>query len=110
MRKWWVGEVAGSRANGRRGGVLILLRKNLPYHITEKEPDKEGRRITITLQHNTKDQIGNLPITNIYVPNNTNRQYFGQLTEWFLNKLSDTHIIGGDFNTSINDTEDRKNN
>lgn len=92
MRKWWIGEVAGSPAAGRKGGVLILLRKNLPYHITEKDLDEEGRRISFVLQHYTEDHIGNLHITNIYAPNTPNRDYFNHLTEWFLNNLSDTHI------------------
>lgn len=42
--------MGGSLAKGKKGGVVTLLKKNLPYKIDKTDTDTEGRRVTITLR------------------------------------------------------------
>lgn len=97
--------VGASPANGRKGGVMILLRKSLPFHITDKDADKEGRGYPLPYNTKTKDNSQQLRISNIHA---SNKVYFSNLTDCFLINLSDRHIIGGDFNATVSETEDRK--
>lgn len=108
LKKFWVGEVVGSPAKDKKAGVLILMKKNLPYCIQNIDRDEEGRRISITLTNRSKHREP-FTISNIYAPNSLSKEYFQSLTQWFLLKTtSKHHIVGGDFNSTISDAEDRQ--
>lgn len=68
LKKWWVGRVEGSPAVGRKAGVVTLIRKSLPYTIIHVDRDREGRRVTITIQPENPTPNTTIKITNLYAP------------------------------------------
>lgn len=81
LKKWWVGEVIGSPAIKRKGGVISLLHKKVPYTVTKTETDSEGCRITLTLLSKSKGHPLGLTITNMYAPNTPTKEYIQNLTD-----------------------------
>lgn len=65
MKKSWVGEVMGSAANGRKEGVLILIRKGLDIKTSSVDRDEEGWRISITIDRGRDTETKGLTI---YMP------------------------------------------
>lgn len=103
MKKFWVGEVVGSPAQGKKGGVLTLLKKTLDIQIDQIDSDDAGRRISIVIKK------GKLlcRITNIYAPNSPTTAYFNELSSWMATNYHPNHYIGGDINSCVNTREDR---
>lgn len=86
--------MVGSPAHGKKGGVVTLIKKILPYTISTTDTDKEGRRITITLKPTDPQLTQTLPITNIYAPNTDHKTYYQRPTDWFLTSPTEQHILG----------------
>lgn len=105
MCKLWVGEEHGSAAKGRTAGTLILLRKGLTAKVITTDRDEEGRRISIVLDRGKGTTP--LTITNVYAPNSPSVAYFAELTSWMATQNPTHHIVGGDFNCTIQESEDR---
>lgn len=107
LKKNWVGEVIGFSGIGRKSGVIILIKKCIPYTIQKTEIYLIDRRISVTITHNNAPQTPPLTITNVYVPNSPTIKYFKDLTTWFQHNNT-MHILGGDFSTIVSEIEDRK--
>lgn len=103
MQKLWVGKVVGSASIKRKAGTLILLHKDLVYDFISVTSDDEGRRISIHL----KLPLGDIRISNIYAPNSPDQNYFARLTPNLYPDESIPHLVGGDFNLTLCDQEDR---
>lgn len=108
LKKWWFGEVKGLEAKGRKAGVITLLRKNLPFKITQTNKDDEGRRLTIILVPEGQPTHTTITISILYSPNSPKRVYFQTLGDWFYNSSMSNHIMGGDLNMTANVIEDRR--
>lgn len=80
-------------ANGRKAGVLTLIRKNSGLTVVSSEQDTEGRRASIVVNngHTT------YRLTNIYSPNLPMNPYFQELSSWLVFQAQHNHYIGGDF-------------
>lgn len=102
MCKLWVGEVAGAAASGNKAGVMILLRKNEGL-ISSDNMDSEERRVSAVIEGTQSS----FHLTNIYSPNSPTKSYFQALINWLSDHLHQTHFLGGDFNSTMNDQEDR---
>lgn len=105
MQKQWVGEVLGSPAQGRKAGVLTLIRKGLQYRVMSQDRDSEGRRISILLDRGKGFEP--LRLTNIYVPNSPTTAYFSGLSTWLADQQQRNHLMGRDFNSVMHPNEDR---
>lgn len=108
LRKWWVSEVLGSPAKGKIGGVVTLLKKNLPYTVGKTEADTEGHKLTATLTPKGTNYSSDITITNLYAPNTQHKQFYHDFTDWYLANPIPHHMIGGDFNLTVSEAEDRK--
>lgn len=104
IRQLWVGEVLGSPLGLCQACVLVLLHKHLDYLIKETHRDEEGRKILILLQMQSIE----LRVTNVYALNLPTRDYFNSLSSWLVNIQHQFHVVGGDFNSVMDDTEDKK--
>lgn len=84
---------------------MILLRKNMGYQCQDKEVDRdrEGRRVSVIL----RNDYFNIKLTNIYAPNSPTKDYFQKLATWYMGDLHERHKVAGDFNTTMDDGEDR---
>lgn len=107
-QKFMGGEVKGSPAQGKMGGVVTLIHKCCPYTIQSVDADDVGRRITIHITPQGATDNAPICITNIYAHNSPGSSYFKNLKTWFTSNINCTHIIGGDFNSKMWDLEDRK--
>lgn len=85
-----------------------LLHKNLPYTLVKIYTDSEGCRATITLTPIGTQPSMDLLLTNLYAPNTQYKDFYHTLTERYLNSPSNSHVIGGDFNATVSELEDRK--
>lgn len=85
--------------------MITLIKKNLPYTVGQTDADTEGRRLTVTLNPIETLLTKSITITN---PNVQQREFFKSLTDWFLTYPITKHLIGGDFNATFSDLEDRK--
>lgn len=102
------GGVARVPGQGKKGGVLTLIRKNPPYNIGKTDADTEGRGLTVTLNPMETISSRSITITNLYAPNIQHKQFYQSLTDWLLSYPISNHMIGGDFNLTISELEDRK--
>lgn len=103
-----MGNVQGSLAKGKKGGVITLIHKHCPYKLQSIDADDMGCRITISLQPQEDTTDASLYIMNLYASNSPSTTSFTDLTAWFTSTKHYTHIIGGDLNSTMCDTEDRK--
>lgn len=108
LKKTWVGEVIGSTGTGKTAGVIILLNKRIPYNVTKIEREDDGRRISIVLTQRNDPRNRTMQITNLYAPNNPDKNYFRDLLTWYLQQNNDRHVIGGDMNMTVNNEIDRQ--
>lgn len=72
--------------------------------MTENTHDDRGRRLSLLLKLLNKT----IRITNIYSLNSPSKAYFQQLATWTLSHPVNKHIMGGDFNSVMTESEDRR--
>lgn len=106
--KIWLKEWAGlgffSHGENNRRGVGILIRPSSGISAGKVFSDGDGRFLTLELEYNGSY----ITIGNFYGPNNDNPRSI----EDFCSKVDEygnpTIIIGGDFNSCLNTSEDRQ--
>lgn len=86
----------------QEGGGYHLLKKSIGLEVLTTDADEEGRRVSITVTYGTTS----FRFTNVYAPNSPIINYFQELITWFSHNLHTQHIVGGDFNTTIDEGED----
>lgn len=92
-----------SSFTSRSRGVAILVRKNLPFSMTECVKDRSGRYVIVkgTLQGTV------ISILNIYYPPAHPPDFITKVFSNFSEIHSDISIVGGDFNCILNPLIDR---
>ncbi len=91
-------------------GVAIMINNSLNFEILNIHKKDDARVILINAM------IENVPVTlcNVYAPNDEyiRRDYFNTLKYWIARHTDFEHelILGGDFNTAINDNDRQNNN
>lgn len=90
----WISQVYHSRFSAKARGVVIIIRKNVPFLHKSTVADKEGRYILVT------GEIQNIPIVllNIYEPNWDDQEFFRKTFSLIPDISSTNLIIEGDFN------------
>lgn len=98
----WQGSLYASSFASRSRGVITLIHKSVPLHVTNVIKDKFGRYLIIqgSILHE------NFNLVNVYGPNTDDDRFF---TNLFLtiSSLSGKNIIGGDWNCVLNPILDR---
>ena len=106
--KWkdeWANDAFFCGQSNNSEGIGILMNKNLSYTIQKYNEIVSGRIQALELVINEKE----LTIINLYGPNNDNDNLFKTLIEYMQENNEKTFIIGGDFNTVLNESLDKKN-
>ena len=104
-QKQWGNDAFFSGSSKNSMGVGILLNSNFTYKVVEYKNIIDGRLQSLKLVINDKEYT----FLNVYGPNNDNVDFFNTLEKYVIDNNSDTFIIGGDFNTVIDVTKDKKN-
>ena len=86
-------------------GIGILINPCFSYTIQNYKEIVTGRMQALELTINDKE----ITIINVYGPNNDNTNFYQILTEYMKENEEKTFIIGGDFNTVINEKIDKRN-
>lgn len=98
----WQGSLYASSFTSRARGVITLIHRSVPFHVTNVIKDKFGRYLIIqgSILHETFNLV------NIYGPNNDDDRFF---TNVFLtiSSLPGKIIIGGDWNCVLDSRLDR---
>lgn len=99
IRRRWQGSMYSAPFTSQARGVMILIHKSIPFHVTRVIKDKAGRYIILQGTLITEKII----LINIYAPNIDDPKFFHNL---FLTatSLSGSFIIGGDFNCNKSKT------
>ena len=105
-KKEWGDELFLSGSSRNSTGVGILINSNFTYSVQEYCNIINGRMQSLKLNINEKDYT----FLNIYAPNklNDNYNFLTKIEEFVITNDSETLIIGGDFNTVIDITKDKK--
>lgn len=99
IRRRWQGNIySASQARG----VMILIHKSIPFHVTRVIKDKTGRHIILQGMLITEK----INLINIYAPNIDDPKFFHSLF-LSISFLSDSYIVEGDFNCTLNPGLDR---
>ena len=91
--------------NSSSAGVAILLKNNTTFKILSHIEIVIGRLQALFIEINDKPFI----IINIYGPNKDDVYVFNELNKFIVDNEDGNFIIGGDFNTVLNENVDRKN-
>lgn len=102
VQRRWPGQVAHATYNNYARGVLIIIHKTVPFQLTNIIRDTQGRYVIV--QGKILSIEPNL--VNIYGPNDDNLNFFENVF-LTISSLYGINIIGGDFNCTLNPTEDR---
>ena len=109
--KWkdeWDGDIIFCHGSTNSRGVAILFSKNLDIKIIEKRTDIDGRFILCKCSISDHIYI----FVNVYAPtkDNVNKQidFCDTISNLLENYSSESIIIGGDFNTYLNPSIDKK--
>ena len=102
----WGDELFLSGSSRNSTGVGILINSNFTYTAQEYRNLINGRMQSLKININEKDYT----FLNIYAPNNSTENYnfLTKIEEFVIENDSQTLIIGGDFNTVIDITKDKK--
>ena len=102
LGKQWQGQIYFSSFSSQARGVVILIKKGVPFYLKHTVRDKGGRYVWVS------GFLDNVPISmlNVYGPNQDEPKFF---TDLFLNiPCPPTElIIGGDFNLVLDPVMDR---
>lgn len=102
LGKQWQGQIYYSSFTSQARGVVILLRKGIPFQLEHLERDKGGRYVLV------RGFLANKSVTmlNVYGPNQDDADFFVNL--FFKINCSPTElIIRGDFNLVLDLNMDR---
>lgn len=102
IRRRWQGNIYSAPFTSQARGVMILVHKSIPFHVTKVVKDKNGRYII--LQGTLLTEKINL--INIYAPNIDDPKFFHNLF-LTISSLAGSYIISGDFNCTLNPELDR---
>ena len=99
----WGGKIYYSNGTTAARGVMVLVRKNLPFTIQNVETEDTGRLVIL-------DIIGakEISLAAIYAPNEDSPSFFENL-EQKLKYRKENRIIIGDFNLTLDVERDRQN-
>lgn len=99
----WIGQTFHSSFNSKTRGLAILVRKNIPFVVSNIDSDPMGRYIIVM------GRLYGLPVilVNIYAPNWDDNTFFTHTFSRISNV--DTHhlILGGDINCVLSSKLDR---
>lgn len=102
MRRVWVGEVRGSSARDKKGGVLILIHKQITTTVEKEAHDDDSRMVRLTLGIG----LDKITLIYIYAPNaQTYQEMLGRLSE----STNLIQVVGRDFNNVMDNELDRRN-
>lgn len=101
----WEGDSFFSGVNSNKEGVAFLVNKISGIKCSNFNEIVSGRLTTIEININNKD----INLVNVYGPNNDNPSLFNKLENFISNNNESNIIVGGDFNTIINPSMDKKN-
>lgn len=96
-------QIYSASYNSKKRGVAILINKNITVINQSTICDPEGRYVIVNITFNNKI----LTIANIYGPNTDDPQFFHNFFSSIANVPQSAIIIGGDFNTVIDPTQDK---
>ena len=103
--KEWDNEAFFSGNYSNKEGVCILLNANVAYKVLKHTEIVSSRlqAIELEIEHRT------IVIISIYGPNSDDCTVFEQLEKYLSEKEDKTFILGGDFNTVLNENIHKKN-
>lgn len=91
--------------SNNKEGIGILLNPNFSYTIHKHLEIIDGRLQALDIQINNKE----ITLINIYGPNDDDMAVFKKLEEYIIDNQEKTVIVGGDFNTVLNEKLDKRN-
>ena len=94
---------SGNKSNSE--GVAILFNSKHSIEIKQELEIIEGRILLVTIKVHDSE----FTLINIYGPNKDDTNILVQLEKYILKHSDKTYIIGGDFNTVLNENMDKKN-
>lgn len=94
---------SGESSNSK--GTAILINGSYDVKIIAHHEILKGRIQALQLEKNNHTFI----IINIYGPNNDDIMVFNKLDQYIKDNYDQTFIVGGDFNTTLNESLDKKN-
>ena len=101
----WGNDAFFSGHSNNNEGIGILLNTNYSYTVMQHTNIVNGRLQALDILINDKE----ITIVNIYGPNNDDTALFNKLEEYMKENQEKTFIIGGDFNTVLNENLDKRN-
>ena len=105
-KKEWEGDIVFAHGSSKSRGVAILIKTSLQVKINKAIKDCEGRYVILDTTILNK----NIAIINIYGPNEDSPNFFIKIIEQIENIDPITHILGGDWNITLNPSLDRFGN
>ena len=94
---------SGNKTNSE--GVAILFKTSQNIKIVNSCEVVQGRILATDIILNDYE----LTLVNVYGPNKDDQYFFSRLEQFILSNNEKTFIIGGDYNTVINEKLDKKN-
>ena len=94
-----------SGTSNSRGTAIAFNPRENKIKITEQFCDHEGRNVLCNIQIENSE----FSICNVYAPNDDNPKFFESIFKTLSKHAKENIIIGGDFNTTLNVTQDRLN-
>ena len=86
-------------------GIGILLNSNISYTIRQHTNIVDGRLQALDISINDKE----ITLVNIFGPYNDDIELFNRLEHYMKENQEKSFIIGGDFNTVLNENIDKRN-
>lgn len=100
----WGGRMYFSHGDTNARGVAILLKRKINLKVIKMTRDEAGRFLAMVVECEDKQFI----VTVLYAPNKDDPKFFEQVFMAMQSLEVDQKIIGGDFNTVLNKTNDLK--
>ena len=101
----WGHEAYFSGDSNNSEGVGILINPKVSYAVHKYTEIIVGRLQALEILINEKE----ITLINLYGPNNDDPAFFEQLEKYIRENNEKTFIVGGDFNTVINENIDKRN-
>ncbi len=102
IRRRWQGNIYSAPFTSQARGVMTLIHKSIPFHVTRVIKDKTGRYIILQGTLITEK----INLINIYAPNMDDPKFFHNLF-LTISSLSGSYIIAGNFNCTVKPEVDR---
>ncbi len=98
----WAGQVYQSNFTTKMRGVVIIIRKPIPFIHKQTISDINGRYIIVTGEINSAD----VTLINLYGPNYDDPLFFKKVIDSIPDLTMSRVIIGGDYNCVLNSLKD----